>query len=130
MNQNNNEMPISLWDNWKHQCYNMLHDEQGAHCAMGYLMATHYADYAQVYLFKLEPIAKLIRELYQIPATYYHPGGGALRPGTHSVDCIVYANNVLRLTPEEFREIDIAAQVDAAVRPLVELVEVEMEVQS
>lgn len=39
-------------------------------------------------------------------------------------DCIVYANNVLKLTPEQFREIDRLTQIEAVSKPLIDSAEI------
>lgn len=113
----------SIWQGWTNQCYGRTRDGEGGNCAIGYLLevgtlqAQQWVDLANPHVNR---IGAYIQRNFELPETF----DGWMRPSTDESDAIVYANNVLRLTPQQFRDIDIASQLEAAVKPLVDSVEV------
>ena len=104
----------SLWDGWEKQCYFRLRDHTGATCAMGFIYKGGNVGEEDE---KLERIGIYLRQHYSIPnerTVYPH------------WTAITYANNWLRLTPEQFREIDRLSKIEAVVKPLVDSVEQEL----
>jgi hypothetical protein len=112
----------SIWDGWEKQLYGSYGKGEGATCAQGYIMFHNKAvDCVQNETYTR--VAAYIREHFNVPVTYngLHPRGDNPYCDLH---CIVYANNVLELTPEQFREIDRLTQIEAAVKPLVDSIDV------
>lgn len=111
----------SIWNGWEKQCfYRGSHGD--ARCAAIY--PNFSADSVKTF----DRVAKYLRVMFALPDVHIHEVSKALmRPQLDSWDAIVYANNVLKLTPEQFREIDRATQLAegmAAVERLVDSVEV------
>ena len=118
----------SLWDGWTNQCFGAPVDYHGKRCATNYasLRSRTTAGKAKAVTELYERVADHLRTRYDIPATFSIQSRTATYTGFRSRnnDVIIYANDVLRLTPDDFRRIDIETQIAAAVEPLVESVEV------
>ena len=114
----------SLWDGWTKQCFGAAADYHGKRCATRYAslrsMATTGKAKAVTELY--ERVAGHLRTRYDIPATFSIQSHTTIYTGFRSrnADVIIYANDVLRLTPDDFRRIDLETQIAAAVEPLVE----------
>ena len=109
----------SIWDGWEKQCYFKTRNAQGETCAVGYLIPeSMYNDYiyAEYIDSQLAVVGRYMREQMGIvvdKSLYTFLDWGT----------VVHANNVLRWTPEQFREIDRLSQIEAAIKPLIESVE-------
>jgi len=109
----------SIWDGWGKQLFGELFDGKGGFCAIGWYDAN--ARHLSVPPEVVERVASAIRKQYVLPtgrcSDMY---GNSLYPSHDGFHAVIYANNVLRLKPEEFRKIDRESQIGAAVRPLVD----------
>jgi len=119
----------SIWDGWTKQTFHVATDDQGGFCARGwYILGGGRVSSAERNEAELR-IGKYIQQNYELPDEYRHPNGGRLQfPKTVAAHAIIYANNELKLTPNDFRRIDIETQIAEgmpAVEKLVESVELE-----
>lgn len=115
----------SIWDGWERQAFGRRFDGNGASCALGYLQ-----DSEDVY-FISDPVkrAAMLRVAGHIAATFPQvcdlanicSSAEGVRGGEIA---IAVANNVFRLTPDQFRQIDIDLQIEAVSKPLIESVEI------
>jgi hypothetical protein len=125
----------SIWDGWERQAFGIDNDGQGGNCAMGYLMRLNgrigLFEFVRVQA-RLAAVAAYIKQHYELPDSHVHERfGGTYYPKKSPEDTIVYANNNLRLTPDDFRRIDIETQIQAGmpdVERLLESVEEEVPV--
>jgi len=74
-------------------------------------------------------IGKHLMATFIMPPSWSTASGVRLRPDSNPDHAIVYANDVLRLTPAQFAEIDRLSQIEEQVRPLVESVVIEERVE-
>lgn len=109
----------SIWDGWEKQCYGKLDDRAGGCCARGYLIKQVFPFFWDVEREVYARVVPYIREHYSLPLE----DEDGFDMGDDSI-CIVYANNVLKLTPEQFREIDRLTRVEAVSKPLIDSVEI------
>lgn len=91
-------MKTSLFEGWTKQLYHRLADDKGGYCALGWLNHIQVIGRITIgeYMDACDRIGDYIKTHYTLPFNHCPSGGGA----------IVYANNVLKLTPEQFAEID------------------------
>lgn len=102
----------SVWDGWEKQFHIEGPDtctgvprSQGGECALTFLHGVNTETLVRVG----NEIQK--RYMEQLPEADW-----AMRhPRTNNIDAIVCANNILKLTPEQFRELDRVTQVAEAV---------------
>ena len=111
--------PSSIWDGWTRQCYYTMYDQNtDSHCATGWVTGK----LGRPAIFKR--VADYIREKYNLhgPIKVTDPDYVWNSDMDMDVDVhvIIYANNALRLTPEEFRSIDRLTQVESIAKPLIE----------
>lgn len=112
----------SIWD--QNQCFGLL-ASGGAYCAVGYLYyvaGCHSPVHEDP---SLVAVGRYIQKHWRdIPETYKHPINGCIQhPRAIPIDAIIYANNELRLTPEQFREIDRLVQYEAQLAQLAQQVD-------
>lgn len=105
----------SIWDGWEKQCYGTRHDGGGKTCALGFLDDQFGDCYRRKLEAPIHRVAAYVRQnlpdAYDLQ-THYH---------VHLPDdygCVAQANNILRLTPEQFREIDRLTQYEEAQKQL------------
>lgn len=93
----------SYFDGWENQCFGKLADN-GAHCAYGWLRVKHPEVEVDDIMVR---IGLYVQSNYVLPAT--HDSGGYMpnQPRINAHHATLYANDVLRLTPADFRRIDI-----------------------
>lgn len=115
MELNENGQPASIWDGWEKQ-FRFPADgpmiggpiRDGWDCAITWI--------GERGLFKAQPtlerVANFIKQNYEIPCDRCWPSM-----------VIVYANNVLGLTPDDFRRIDRLTAIEEMARKLVESAE-------
>lgn len=102
----------SIWDGWEKQCFFHCNTDDGKQCAMDYIAFACGGIYANT----KRRIAAFVRE------NYPKPGHDEVTPhwdGTLEFDnamVVIYANNVLKLTPEDFRRIDRETQIEEALK--------------
>lgn len=114
----------SVWDGWKDQCrYNMVKSavklfgftfRPQAHCAIGYLFDFQSSTVSAKSSEVLKKVGRYIQLHHDLPHIYHHPNGMTMHPDTGLWDAVIYANNELQLTPDQFREIDRLTQADEA----------------
>src|SRR5438093_266562 len=111
----------SIWDGWKHQTFGRLtgtgrHSEL-QHCAIGWL--DHKATAKKIGKLELEgrlqAIAGYLRTTYEDRWNRMVKRQSETWP-TIVTNVIVWANDVLRLTPRQFRAIDRKLQLEAALK--------------
>lgn len=117
----------SIWDGWEKQCRFLFGGHGGPSCAQGWLggsghvAATYNGTYAR--------IARYLRDNYSIPRgavriypdpedRHYSYSSQLFQHGqhldmAHDGQVIAYANNELKLTPDDFRRIDRLTQWQA-----------------
>lgn len=116
------EIP-SIFDGWEKQCYDETCNSDGASCAVEYarkvipLRAERHQHFRRIRDYLLQH--------YDIPVIYEHPYEGVFHPHKKVSHAVVYANNVLKLTPEDFRRIDRLTAMEEIARKLVESVPVQ-----
>lgn len=107
----------SIWDGREKQCF-FRGSDGGASCA------AIYPSFSAGARETFERVAKSIRTRFDLPGLHIHEESRArMHPRTSAWDTIVYANNVLKLTPEDFRRIDRETQIAAAMPKVEALVE-------
>ena len=98
----------SIWDGWKTQLFGQWSDYKGGYCALGYI------DGASGYSETINRVADYIRRNYDLPDNGSWADGYRnrldLRPNGSASSVIIYANNILKFSPEDFRRIDILTQ--------------------
>jgi hypothetical protein len=125
------EVPGSIWDGWKHQCYGVFTDGK-ARCARGWIVASKNGlfivdereDDPRV-VDTYRRVAAWLRREILTPFTI----NDGKRIDIDDVEAIVIANNWLRLTPEQFRQIDRETQIAEAAEKLIASVEPLSEVE-
>lgn len=96
----------SVFDGWELQCYGDLsavHEDGIARCAVGWLFHVGYRRAVR------ERISAYIQRHYDIPRDQWPDREDSV---------MIYANNVLKLTPEQFREADRRSQIAEALTAL------------
>ena len=103
----------SIWDGWEKQLYGCYKDDSGGACALGAAPWGNACRRAET----LARVAAYIRTHYPMPWGFVDEFNSRLSE-RDDVTVIVYANNTLKLTPEDFREIDRQTQVDEALKSI------------
>src|SRR5438309_2355382 len=106
------------FEGWTKQAFNERYGDDGAYCAIGYLGSRRAYGFIREELTACcERVARYIRANYKLPRYYRHPKEGLWDMRTHrdsdgyDVAPLVYANNVLKITPERFKAIDEHMQI-------------------
>lgn len=104
----------SLWDGWTNQFYGdtcsdlpEVIPDADSNCALTWLWFERGMNWNER-VAVAERIAPAIRAAYSVPAEY------------GPIGVLIYANNTLRLTPDDFRRIDLLTQQESAGMPAVE----------
>lgn len=114
----------SIFDGWQYQCF-FTRFNGIERCANGFLLdqwSNGLLTSNEVYSI-YHRIGRFIQKNYTLPEKHVHEGTyECLRPKRNHLHAIVYANNNLKLTPDDFRRIDRETQLAegmAAVEKLV-----------
>ena len=106
------------FEGWTKQAFNERHNDDGAHCAIGYIGSRCGEFTREEIVACCHRVARYIRANYKLPRYYTHPiQGETLDMQTwrdsqgYDTAPLIYANNVLKITPERFKAIDEHMQV-------------------
>lgn len=120
MELNENGQPRSIWDGWEKQIYFRAADGNGGFCARGFTAGQCFEAVDETEA----RVGRYIQQHYELPQTHeLWFDGFELKPCTKPVHAIVYANDSLKLTPDDFRRIDRETQMEEMARTLVESAE-------
>lgn len=111
----------SIFDGWKKQIIHRSTDGNGAFCANGWIRQTGDFRFLDP---SIARVAGRIRRQYILPNVYAHPNGGdwpLFGDSDTDVAVLAYANNELKLTPDDFRRIDRETQIEAALKSIEQL---------
>lgn len=119
MENDNKNIPASIWDGWEKQ--SNFADDGESKCAFMYVRpkGVPVMLFPQALADALCRVNNYICDHYDLPETWMR----------YSLDrdgygAIFYANDVLKLTPNDFRRIDIETQIEAVAKPLIDSVPV------
>lgn len=110
----------SIWDGWERQVNDASTDD--GECALNFLFSRSLARDAWIAVGR---VGEYIQRTMNPPMEWWPKH--AVRPqypATNEYDAVMWANDVLRLTPDQFRQIEINLQVEAVSKPLIESVEI------
>ena len=109
----------SIFDGWTKQCFGELTDYAGGSCVWGFLIRKYGMRARDTkYLTELVgPFAEWLRKELDLPAEWsYHSIKRSLTfvygPETFPLNILIYANDELKWTPDDFRTAELSFQFE------------------